>query len=592
MTDALAFRGPDAREAWSREGAGLGHTLLRTTDEALREHQPLSFGGDVWITADARIDARPGLIAKLRDAGRDVAADAPDVDLILHAYHAWGEACMTHLLGDFAFAIWDARAGRLFCARDHFGIKPFFYARAGEALVFSNTLDCVRMHPGVAADLNELAVADFLLFGENLEPDTTVFAAVMRLPAGHCLAWSRAGLQVRAYWTLDRNLPIVERSPREQVARFRALFELAVSDRLRTGRIGIEMTGGMDSTSVAVTARQLLARSGRAFGMSAHTSHFEHVVPDREGEFAALVAREAGFPITLHACDAYPLFGRFDDPHTHQPEPYHEPLYAHRRDVCLTLPAQGRVFFTGWEGDAMLNESPKPYFRRLLREGRWPLLLSRMAAYAVSQRRWFPLAWRDRLLGRKGRSAGPAPEFPRWIAEPLAQRLDLRARWDAHHAKPRGTHPLRPYAYAMYDYLQRASNHFDHYDAAITRQPVEYRHPMMDVRLVEFCLSLPPAPWCVRKRILRLAMKGLLPEAVRRRPKTPQGTRYIEVLLERDRAAWEKGIEASPALQRFVDLRGLGLNCPQAEPMLVWRDLRVLSLDFWLRSLKESPGEQ
>ena len=90
---------------------------------------------------------------------------APDSELILHAYAAWGEACVQHLRGDFAFAIWDARRKVLFCARDHFGVKPFYYAELDGVFIFSNTLDCVRLHPDVSGELNESAVADFLLFG-------------------------------------------------------------------------------------------------------------------------------------------------------------------------------------------------------------------------------------------------------------------------------------------------------------------------------------------------------------------------------------------------------------------------------------------
>src|SRR5262245_30683158 len=87
--------------------------------------QPLSFDGDVWLLADARIDG---------DEGR-----APDAERIVSGYEKWGEGCVDHLIGDFAFAIWDTRRQRLFCARDHFGVKPFYYARVGNSFIFSNT---------------------------------------------------------------------------------------------------------------------------------------------------------------------------------------------------------------------------------------------------------------------------------------------------------------------------------------------------------------------------------------------------------------------------------------------------------------------
>src|SRR5882757_2124723 len=108
LTDSLRYRGPDAQNVWVDGPVGLGHTLLKTTYESEREHQPLTIDDQVWIVADARIDARAELVAELRARGHDAVLEAPDVELILRAYEAWGEHCAEHLLGDFAFAIWDA----------------------------------------------------------------------------------------------------------------------------------------------------------------------------------------------------------------------------------------------------------------------------------------------------------------------------------------------------------------------------------------------------------------------------------------------------------------------------------------------------
>src|SRR6185369_13725568 len=174
--------------------ASLGHTLLRTTEESTHERQPLSLDGKVWIVADARIDARQELIAGLRAGEQEVEAAVPDVELILRAWHVWGESCVEHLLGDFAFAIWDAGRRRLFCARDQMGVRPFFYACPGRGVIFSNTLDCIRRHPAVSCRLNDLAIADFLLFDANQDPATTVFAEIQRLPPAHTAVWDERGL--------------------------------------------------------------------------------------------------------------------------------------------------------------------------------------------------------------------------------------------------------------------------------------------------------------------------------------------------------------------------------------------------------------
>jgi asparagine synthase (glutamine-hydrolysing) len=203
LTRALAFRGPDAHGWKTPRGAALGHALLRTGRNC--DAQPLSLDGNTWIVADARIDAQRQLRDALEHAGQRVEAHASDAALILAAFAVWGDDCVEHLLGDFAFAIWDERRQRLFCARDHFGVKPFFHARVGREFLFGNTLSCLRRHPGVGGDLDDLAIADFLLFESYQNPDATAFAQIRRLPAGHVLICDARGLHLRQYWSLRTN---------------------------------------------------------------------------------------------------------------------------------------------------------------------------------------------------------------------------------------------------------------------------------------------------------------------------------------------------------------------------------------------------
>ena len=181
MARHMAFRGPDAQETWIDSHIGFGHAMLRTTFEMADEQQPLSLDGRLWITADARVDAREELIYKLEANGCRGLAHANDADLILHAYRMWDTNCVKHLLGDFSFAIWDGPRQRLFCARDHFGVRPFYYARVGRSLIFSNNLDTIRRHPRVSDELNDLAIVNFLLFRYQPRIDQTSFADIQAL---------------------------------------------------------------------------------------------------------------------------------------------------------------------------------------------------------------------------------------------------------------------------------------------------------------------------------------------------------------------------------------------------------------------------
>lgn len=163
LTDFLTFRGPDAQQIWIDGAVGFGHTLLKTAVESATERQPFSLDGAIWIVADVRLDARADLIAKLEDQSHPNLTAAADVELLLRAYLVWGENCVDQLVGDFAFGIWDGPRKRLFCARDHLGIKPFYYTQKCSLVIFSNTLECIRQHPAVSDELNDLAILDFLL---------------------------------------------------------------------------------------------------------------------------------------------------------------------------------------------------------------------------------------------------------------------------------------------------------------------------------------------------------------------------------------------------------------------------------------------
>lgn len=553
MTSFLTFRGPDDKGIWSDGQAGFGHTQLRTTFESEREQQPSRREG-AWITADARIDGRAELKDRLRTAGRSGVADATDEQLILHAYHVWGTDCVQHLLGDFAFAIWDTARRRLFCARDHLGVKPFFYARMGHCLVFSNTLDCVRRHPLVPSRLNDLFIADFLLFGESQEPDTTAFADVFRLRPAHRMTWSPdEGLRVARYWTLPSDLGVQHRAAGDYVERFRELLDLAVSDRLRTSRVCVAMSGGLDSTSVAAVARDLLIRGGRSFKLNAHAVVYDHLIPDQERYYSGLAAKHLGIPIHYLAADNYQLYERWQEDSTTTPEPSDVSQAAMVADANLKVASLGRVALTGWDGDALLSESLRPRFKSMVRNGQISALARGLLGYASVESKLTRSGWQNwmRRLGPRLRRRQPLAGYPSSLNPVFEAELKLKDRWLDRQAAGLPTHATRPYAYQVLDLIERYA-FFESYDAGVTRVPVEYRHPLMDLRLVTYCLALPHQPWVVKKYVLREAMKGLLPESVRRRPKTPLQADPVPSLFRNGKIANLDALSTAVPLHKYV----------------------------------------
>jgi asparagine synthase (glutamine-hydrolysing) len=586
MTASLRFRGPDAERVWIDGHVGFGHTLLVTTDEGWKERQPCTLDGDVWIVADARIDAREDLVRDLRAQGKvhleaGAAGGANDAELLLHAYAAWGEACVDHLIGDFAFAIWDGRARRLFCARDHFGVKPFFYACCRGSLVLSNTLACVRRHPAVSDRLNDLAVADFLLFKYNQEADTTAFADIRRLPAAHCLSWSPgAAPVVRRYWSLPLDREIRYRRGHEYVERFRELLTIAVRDRLRTRRVAVSMSGGLDSSMLAATARAILSADGEPFDLRAHTIVFDSLMPDEERKYAGIVADALRMPIEFFAADAYEPFERCDEPACQLPEPGTLAFRALGLDFDRQIAAHSRVVLSGTDADALLNELTGDHLAALARKRRFGELSATVARYVLWLRRRPPLGLREKARRWLGYD-GVASEMPRWINPELIARLDLEQRWRDVELRRAMRPGLRPRAEVSIGWWSQV---FEAGDAAITRQPLEYRYPFADVRLAGYLVAIPAVPWCTDKTLLRMALTGVLPEAIRRRKKTPVAGDHFVTTLRRDSEGRIDRVQPDRSLADYVRLDAIPPMTGHSADGSAHVTSRPLNLNWWLRS--------
>ena len=390
LTQFLSYAGPDARDTYSNGSFGFGHAMLRTTREAAFERQPASLGGQLWITADARIDCRDELKRKLKEAEPNRPPANTDSELILQAYALWGEECVQHLRGDFAFAIWDARHKKLFCARDHFGIKPFYYAEIGNVFLFSNVLNCVRLHPDLSEDLNDSAIGDFLLFGLNCDLHTTTFRDIQRLPPAHCLSVSAEGIRIRRYWSAPASGSIRYRNADDYVEHFQILFQLAVADRLRVDRAAIFLSGGLDSAALAATARELSSGSSDASELRAYTIVYKSLRSDRDGAHAREIADFLHIPIEFLELQGLKPFERWNDPGINSPEPVDDPLFAGMFDQFKMVAAHSRVALCGEGADNLMHFEMMPYAKQLVRERNIRRLFQEVPRYLGQRRSIWP----------------------------------------------------------------------------------------------------------------------------------------------------------------------------------------------------------
>ncbi len=586
LTASLAFRGPDAQEIWIDGHVGFGHTLLKTTDESEHERQPFTLDGKLWIVADARVDARGSLVSQLRAHGhQNLSRDATDVELILRTYQTWGESCVEHLLGDFAFAIWDSPRQRLFCARDHLGVKPFFYARIGETIVFSNTLDCVRQYPAVSDRLNDLAIADFLLFDLNQDPATTTFADIQRIPPAHSVIWSTDATELRRYWTLPIDEPVYFRDDDDYVDRFSELLEQAVDDRLRTKRVGVFMSGGLDSPALAATASRILWWRSSDSEVRAFTTVIDGFDGD-ERYYAGLVAEHLGIPIRFQDLTGSAIDPNWAKTSVRTPEPVSDPmnLVSDRREYQLAG-EYSRVWFYGEGPDNALRNEWKPYLSYSLRQRHFARLARNSWELVVRSRR-IPFL-RGILAPLKNRWQGHSEKsgYPQWLNREFATRLHLCERWEEQERSRTAAlrHPLRPEAYRSFD-GPMWEHLFSQCDAARVGAAIEMRLPFVDLRLLRYMFAVPGLPWCRDKYLVRRAMRNMLPHPVLERPKTPlNGDPQWEAALRLGLPP----LQPTPQLAQYVDLSVVP-DRANRDMMLFWADLRPRALDYWLRNLPVS----
>jgi asparagine synthase (glutamine-hydrolysing) len=616
MTASLAHRGPDGAGTWSMTSVGLGHRLLWTTPESLLEKQPLSNEtGDFILTADARIDNRDELLAALGLSGY-LPDQVTDSHLILAAYIKWGESCTEKLLGDFAFAIWDRRKSHLFCARDHFGIKPFFYYRSDQAFAFASEIKALLCLPEVPRRLNEVRISDYL--APMLEDKAiTFYQDIWRLPPGHVLTVSPQNIQLRAYWSLDPSGELRLGSDEEYAEAFRELFTEAVRCRLRSAYpVGSMLSGGLDSSSIVCTTRNLLEETGG--GRSLHT--FSAIFPGLpetdlakidERHFVNAVLAKGGLESHYVRADQLSPLADADCLLRYEDEAFVAPnlfmtwgLYqaAHQAGVRVLLDGFGgdsavshgnaylaelaysgewRAFFAEINALAQrYNLSPWYYLKsyglayltELARGGRWLTFAreaSEVSTYTdISRSNLFLNYGLKRLvpesLHRLWHWRHDRNQFIRDVDLPIhpkfARRIGLKKRLHAF-----GDGSAAPQTARQAHYLELATGAIplalEEAGRAAAVLSLESRYPFFDKRLLEFCLSLPPQQklhqgWS--RIILRRAMANILPVQVQwRTDKADLSPNFSQGLLNSNRQVLD-AVMLNPAdIEAYVDIDAL-----------------------------------
>jgi asparagine synthase (glutamine-hydrolysing) len=557
MLAVLPGREADAHAQWVQESLALGRRWA--CEEAERTESPrVDAASGLAVTASVRLDGRAALCEALGIPAPD-RDGLPDSALLLKSYARWGQACPERLLGDYAFALWDPKREVLFCARDHIGVRPFYYAVAREHFVFASDIEAVLAAPGVSCELDEAAVATRLTYGARSLGARTCYRAVRRLLPGHALRVEQGGVRVHRWWRPEETPALPAASDDALAEQCLTILSEAVRDRVRNPRaVGVHLSGGLDSSAVAVLAARELRRQGRPAPPA-----FAWQPPPGPGGAAG--AAEYGAIESVCRREELRVF--------YQSPGAHDVVAFLRRDGARSADAgtlihegvvqraaarQGvGVLLSGLGGDEGISYSGPGYYPQLLRSGRvgqlWRELRERrrrpLAALMVEAALPLVAPGARAAARRLRRGRSPFRKNITFIHPDLARRV---------RPLPAGPGAPRAGVRDMQLHFLQSGYHgsrMEDWAASGARHGIEYRFPLLDRRVLEFALALPPEQyrrgrW--NRWLMRRATAPVLPPEVCWNPDKSDPARYYPL-----RAAIA---EALPAVRRMIEERGAPLR--------------------------------
>lgn len=522
------------------------------------------------IISDCRIDNRDDLQKELAVKPESISDDT----IILLAFEKWGERCLDFLIGDFAFAIWDKNTKKLFCARDHFGLKPFFYYHKDNTFVFSTDLCGILSQTDLSFSIDEQYIADTVSIIKS-EKDRTQFSEIKKLPPAHYLIFEDRKVTIRKYWKLEKQKTLT--LPEDQIIeRFKILLNQAIRCRISNdGNVGTELSGGLDSSSVTSIANQFT-----------NLKTFSHVLPkDKLGKIHPFNDERKQIALVSEFCNIKDSFkiesnnsgvlqaikSNLDLTEYINQQNFNvfsDELYKKAADENVS------VLLSGFGGDEGVTSKSNIYLKELAYQNNWK------AIYSDLKNQKLPLAKRIKsFIALYIKTKIPA----------LNQLLELRKKgnpWWEYKYENLALNPnfecnkniktrfvknyTRPLFYSTQEInIERlthnhVSQRLEYCSLAARRYGIEYRYPFFDKRLIEFYLSIPPvlkARNGIQRYAIRQVMDGLLPEEIQWRNDKSGATIPTVFMrtLNDEKQIWElfKKAKSNQKITQFIDISRL-----------------------------------
>ena len=631
MTHVQAHRGPDDSGLWERRFAdgsyvGLGSRRLAILDLSADGRMPMcNEDRTVWITYNGEIYNFAELRRELQSKGHHFASNT-DTEVVIHLYEQEGADCVLRLNGMFAFAICDLRSGKpeLFLARDHFGVKPFYYAQRGRKLAFASEAKALLHVPEVEAEIDLESFHQYLTFLWVPEPKT-MFRGIRKLPAGYCATFRDGELKIRQYW--DLKFPPADadysRSEADLADEVRERFRHSVEQQMVSDvPIGAFLSAGLDSSSIVAMMCGATKQPVRTYTVTfPHKYRVGETTLD-DPNVPARLSRQLGCEnqqIVVEP-DVAGLLPRLT---WHMDEPTADPAIITAYLVCREARKQATVLLSGVGGDELFAGYRKHAAHR------WANLYRRIpgglragiesGVAALPGLRGTAMKGSVRLAKKMARSALLEPE-DRFIRNctylDAEQKMSLYTREVQNQlrvSEPAVRHHSSFDEVRDADFLNQmlyldtkifmTSLNLNYNDKMSMASSVEVRVPFLDRELAEFAAwNIPPdlklkgflRP--TTKHILRRAMQDVLPAEVLRQPKAGFAApvdywlandlrEMVDDLLS-DTNIRKRGLFRPEVVRRFVDEHRSGA---EDWSMQIWQ---FLTLENWMRIFLDAGAKQ
>jgi asparagine synthase (glutamine-hydrolysing) len=564
MKTRLNHWNADNENIWISKNIGFGHLMLQTTPESLNEILPKYYTHlKTSITADVRLDNRNEICQALKIKNT---SDYVDSELIVLLYNQFKEKCVDHLIGDFAFVIWDEECQTLFCARDHIGIRPLFYSYENQTFIFSSEIKGILADDKFENNINY----DYLkkVCG-YLSPDynETVYDKIFKVAPGESITIKNNQLTKKTYWRLDTVKETHLSSPSEYLSKIKELMEEAVKCRLRTSfQVGTELSGGLDSSTITNIVAKQLHEKGRKIYC------FADVVPKE--------ARPNNMLCDEDFVDEVTEFSKIDQifkmPSNYNTVSYRPGKFLSDLDLNLEI-ADGpnnsfasfsnqrklsasqkdvKILFSGFPGDNLVTSQEKKIHLEYLKKNQLkdfyisgkkinskPQLLKCLLSKIALKYRIFPL--RKKQLYNSRRSFLTKDAFDS-ISGKIKKEDNFQSFKEILRIKIERSH---------------VSTRFENEIHNGKKYKVEPVFPLADIRLLEFMISIPPeivSLYGSNRAMFRIALKTEIPEKLYKYQSKANGPK-IEYLFpnwllrQKESLAWLNPKHSKSIIPDFID---------------------------------------